>query len=158
MVNILITIHKEKVKLHTHTFDKPHENGCPTDLRQKQESYSPLTRNYGTSKNHSDGHLRTNFSNTNQQNTVGNNTPTTSPLVPYEKTSKITRRVISSSLGKVFDTLGLVTPVTLLPKISFQKTWDGTLNWDDDVGATITSQFLCWMENLKIRVNSTMIV
>ena len=70
MVNILITIHKEKVKLHSHNFDKSHENGCPIDLRQKQESYSPLTRNYDTSKNHSDGHLRTNFSNTNQQNTV----------------------------------------------------------------------------------------
>ena len=39
--------------------------------------------------------------------------------------------------------------MTLLSKISFQKTWDGTLNWDDDVGATITSRFLCWMESLS---------
>ena len=149
MVNIPITFDKEKMKLHTQTFDKPHGNGCPIDLRPKQASYSDLTQNYDMSENHSDGHLRTNFSNTNQQNIVANDTPTASPLVPHAKMSKITRRIISSSLGKVFDPLGLVTPVTLLPKILFQKTWDGTLNWDDDVGATITSQFLYWMESLK---------
>ena len=77
--------------------------------------------------------LHTHFSNTNQQNIVANNTPTASPLVPRAKTSKITRRIISSSLGKVFDLLGLITPVTILPKILFQETWEGTLNWDDAV-------------------------
>ena len=115
----------KKVKLHIQTFHKPHENGCPIDLRPKQASYSDLTQNYATSENHSDGHLRTKFSNTNQQNIVANNTPNASPLVPHAKTSKITRRIISSSLVKVVDPLGLVTPVTLLPNFFFQKTWDG---------------------------------
>ena len=45
MVNIPITFDKEKLKLHTQTFDKPHENGCPIDLRPKQASYSDLTQN-----------------------------------------------------------------------------------------------------------------
>ena len=88
MVNIPITFHKEKVKLHTQTFDKPHENGCPIDLPPKQASYSELTQNYDTSKNHSDGHIRTNFSNTNQQNIVANNTPIASPFVSHAKTRK----------------------------------------------------------------------
>ena len=52
MVNIPITFDKEKMKLHTQTFDKPHKNGCPIDLRPKQALYSNLTQNYDTSKNH----------------------------------------------------------------------------------------------------------
>ena len=48
------------MKLHTQTFDKSHENGCPIDLRPKQASYSTFKQNYDTFKNHSDGQLRTN--------------------------------------------------------------------------------------------------
>ena len=40
MVNIPI---KEKLETYTQTFDKPHENSCPIDLRPKQESYSNCT-------------------------------------------------------------------------------------------------------------------
>ena len=53
----------------------------------------------------------------------------------------ITCRMIASYLGRVSHPLGLVTPVTIMPKILFQKTWDGDLEWDDDVGAHIANQF-----------------
>ena len=128
MVNIPITFDKEKVEIHTQTFDNPYENSCPVDLRPKQASYSNLTQNYDTSKNHSDGH-RTTFSNTNQQNIVANNTPTASPLVPYVKTSKTTRRIISSSLGKVFDPLGLVTS-----DITFENFISKNMGWYFELG------------------------
>ena len=58
--------------------------------------------------------------------------------VPHDFPSTVTtRRIISSNLGRVFDPLGLVTPVTILPKILFQMTWEPHLGWDDDVGAHI---------------------
>ena len=53
----------------------------------------------------------------------------------------ITRRMIASNLGRVFDPLGLVTTVTIIPKILFRKTWNRVLEWDDDVGAHIANQF-----------------
>ena len=59
-----------------------------------------------------------------------------------------TRRAISSNMGKIFDPIGLLTPVTLQCKILFQMTWEHEIGWDDDVGATITDQFKAWMIGL----------
>ena len=54
-----------------------------------------------------------------------------------------TSREISSSMGKIFDPIGLLTPLTLQCKIIFQSTWEHEIGWDDDVGPTIT-------DNLKL--------
>ena len=59
-----------------------------------------------------------------------------------------TRREKSSNMGKIFDSVGLLTPVTLQCKILFQMTWEHEIGWDDDVGATITNQFEAWMIGL----------
>ena len=59
-----------------------------------------------------------------------------------------TRNAISSNMGKIFDPIGLLTPVTLQCKILFQMTWEREIGWDDDVGATITDQFKAWMIGL----------
>ena len=59
-----------------------------------------------------------------------------------------TRRAISSNMGKIFDPIGLLTPVALQCKILFQMTWEHEIGWDDDVGATIADQFKAWMIGL----------
>ena len=66
------------------------------------------------------------------------------------RTSTITRRVIVSFLGRVFDILGLVNPVTMNQKIIFQQKWDRDLEWGDEVGALIANQFQHWMASLKL--------
>ena len=69
--------------------------------------------------------------------------------LPYPENVHITtRRAISSNMGKIFDPIGLLTPVTLQCKILFQMTWEHEIGWDDDVGATITDQFKAWMIGL----------
>ena len=52
-------------------------------------------------------------------------------------------------MGKIFDPIGLLTPVTLLCNILSQITWEQEIGWDDDVGATITDQFKAWMIRLQ---------
>ena len=52
-------------------------------------------------------------------------------------------------MGKIFDPIGLLTPVTLQCKILSQMTWEQEIGWDDDVGATITDQFKAWMIGLQ---------
>ena len=70
--------------------------------------------------------------------------------VPHDfPSTETTRRIISSNLGRLFDPLGLVTPVTILPKILFQMTWEPHLGWDDDVGAHIGKLFHHWLASLK---------
>ena len=63
----------------------------------------------------------------------------------------ITRKAISSNMDKIFDPIGLLTPVTLQCKILFQMTWEHEIGWDDDVGATITDQFKAWMIGIHHR-------
>ena len=70
--------------------------------------------------------------------------------VPHDFPSTVTtRRILSSNLGRVFDPLGLVTPVTILPKILFQMIWERHLGRDDDVGAHIGKLFHHWLASLK---------
>ena len=59
-----------------------------------------------------------------------------------------TRRAISSNMGKIFDPIGLLTPVTLQCKILLQMTWEHEIGWDDAVGATRTDQLKAWMIGL----------
>ena len=59
-----------------------------------------------------------------------------------------TRRAISSNMGKIFDPIGLLTPVTLQCKILLQMTWEHEIGWDDAVGATLTDQFKAWVIGL----------
>ena len=61
----------------------------------------------------------------------------------------ITCWMIASNLRE-FVILGPVTPVTIMPKILLQKTWDWNLEWDDDVGAHIANQFQHWVDNLGL--------
>ena len=60
-----------------------------------------------------------------------------------------TIRAISSNMGKIFDPIGLLTPVTPQGKILFQVTWEHEIGWDDDVGATLIDQFTAWMIGLN---------
>ena len=70
-------------------------------------------------------------------------------FLPHPENVNITtRRAISSNMGKIFDPIGLLTPVALQCKILFQITWKHEIGCDDDVGATITDQFKAWMIGL----------
>ena len=64
-------------------------------------------------------------------------------------TGSMTRRFIASNLGRVFDPLELATPITILPKLIFQKTWETEIGWDDDVGAIPRKLFNYWLGSLK---------
>ena len=69
-------------------------------------------------------------------------------LPHHENVHITTRRALSSNIGKVFDPIGLLTPVTLQYKTLFQMTWEYEIGWSDDVAATITNQFETWMSGL----------
>ncbi len=62
---------------------------------------------------------------------------------------KISKRVLAGWMGKLFDPLGLLTPLSLLPKCLFQKTWDVPGTWDDPVSEEIIQEFFSWISNLK---------
>ena len=70
-----------------------------------------------------------------------------SNLPHLENVHLTTRRAIYSNMGKVFEPIDLLAPVTHQCKILFQMTWEHDIGWHD-VGATITDQFKAWMSRL----------
>ncbi|XP_042903539.1 uncharacterized protein [Parasteatoda tepidariorum] len=61
---------------------------------------------------------------------------------------KVTKRTILSAAHRLFDPLGMICPVMLIPKLLFQSIWKLKLNWDDDVDENIRREFLKWIEGV----------
>ena len=64
---------------------------------------------------------------------------------------KLTKRSILSCIARVFDPMGLLTPITIRARMYMQKLWSKSLNWDDLISdpkeATHITEIL---EELKI--------
>jgi len=61
----------------------------------------------------------------------------------------VTKRTVLSSLAKLFDPFGLVSPVIIRAKIIMQELWTIKFAWDDPLPSTITSKWLLFLENLR---------
>lgn len=62
----------------------------------------------------------------------------------------VTRRVILSTVHKIFDPLGFLCPVTLLPKIMVQQTWKLKIGWDVELPEEIQQEFADWSQDLQL--------
>lgn len=59
---------------------------------------------------------------------------------------KITKRNVMSIVQHVFDPLGFVCPVTLIPKLIMQKVWEQKINWDKEIPIELTQEFKKWLK------------
>lgn len=60
----------------------------------------------------------------------------------------ITKRVMLSDISKVFDILGMLSPVTIKAKILLQNSWREAVDWDEPVSDELSSEFRAYRENL----------
>ena len=60
-----------------------------------------------------------------------------------------TMRKISSHASRLFDPLGLVSPVMLEGKLLLQRIWKLKLDWDDAVPLNISQQFEQWLKRVS---------
>ena len=61
---------------------------------------------------------------------------------------KVTKRIILSTVAKIFDPLGLVAPVTVTAKIILQKLWALKINWDESVPCDLYTIWKNFMKSL----------
>ncbi|XP_018316899.1 uncharacterized protein, partial [Mycetomoellerius zeteki] len=61
----------------------------------------------------------------------------------------ISKRVILSTIAKIFDPLGLVAPVLITAKIFIQELWAIKLGWDDALPITLSQRWIAFIEQLK---------
>jgi hypothetical protein len=62
----------------------------------------------------------------------------------------VTKRAVLSVIARIFDPLGFMLPFTITAKVIFQKLWQLGLNWDEEVGEDLSSQFKGWIDGFNI--------
>ncbi|KAK9678912.1 Pao retrotransposon peptidase, partial [Popillia japonica] len=60
----------------------------------------------------------------------------------------ITKRTILSTTAKMFDPIGLISPIIITAKILMQRLWELHISWDDEVPQEIKSEW----ENFCLRL------
>ncbi|GFY16299.1 integrase_H2C2 domain-containing protein [Trichonephila clavipes] len=63
---------------------------------------------------------------------------------------KITKRLVLSTVQKVFDPIGMLTPSTLLPKLLLQEIWKMEKAWDQELPQNIVDKFMKWFNEIQI--------
>lgn len=62
---------------------------------------------------------------------------------------KWTKRMLLSEISRVFDPLGLISPVTVRAKILMQSLWREQLKWDDLIPPELISKYLSYRSELR---------
>ncbi|GFV99666.1 integrase catalytic domain-containing protein [Trichonephila clavipes] len=63
---------------------------------------------------------------------------------------KITKRLVLSTVQKVFDPIGMLAPSTLLPKLLLQEIWKMERAWDQELPQNIVNKFMKWFNEIQI--------
>ncbi|OXA42316.1 hypothetical protein Fcan01_22920 [Folsomia candida] len=58
-----------------------------------------------------------------------------------EQIENISKRVMLSKVQQFFDTMGYLSPTTIIPKLLLQKTWTEKNSWDEELDSTIKKEF-----------------
>ena len=65
----------------------------------------------------------------------------------------VTKRSVLSTIAKIYDPLGLVSPATLTAKVIFRDICDRKLSWDAQLPTDLLKQWLKWMKTLPNQVS-----
>lgn len=70
-----------------------------------------------------------------------------------EYPNKCTKRIILSTVARLFDVLGLVSPTVVYAKLLIKELWNENLGWDDVTPAHISEKYVKFMEELPLLSN-----
>ncbi|GFU27995.1 DUF5641 domain-containing protein [Nephila pilipes] len=62
--------------------------------------------------------------------------------------TKINKRLILSTVQKLYDPIGMLTPTALLPKLIIQDLWKSHFSWDEELPPSVVNRFSKWNEYL----------
>ncbi|XP_071037961.1 uncharacterized protein [Parasteatoda tepidariorum] len=62
----------------------------------------------------------------------------------------ITQRTVLFIAQRIFDPIGFNCPVTLIPKLILQRSWQEKLSWDTELTEDLKKEFLVWLEDLPL--------
>ena len=63
--------------------------------------------------------------------------------------TRMTKRSILNYTSSIFDTLGILSPIILEPKLIIQSLWKEKVDWDDKIPYNLKNHFEKWKDNLN---------
>ena len=63
---------------------------------------------------------------------------------------KLTKRIIASESGSIFDPLGLVMPCIVVAKLILQELWQLKIDWDETLPEEISKKWLDFSAQIHI--------
>ena len=63
--------------------------------------------------------------------------------------NKITKRLVLSTIAKVFDPLGFLAPFVVKGKVLMQDIWRGGYDWDTELSFELQKRFMDWISDLQ---------
>lgn len=65
-----------------------------------------------------------------------------------ESETQVTKRIILSTISKLFDPLGLVGPILMVSKLIMQKLWQLNVSWDESLTSELHESWLKFRQDL----------
>ena len=69
----------------------------------------------------------------------------------------ITKREVLQQSSKIFDPLGIITPITIRAKIFLQQLWKESIDWDEPLNETLTENWKKIVDDLQAVLMTTTI-
>lgn len=66
-----------------------------------------------------------------------------------KKNETITKRIIASKAAQIFDSMGLIAPVTIRAKLIIQRLWQNKKKWDEAVDDNEKEQWVKYYNELN---------
>lgn len=66
-----------------------------------------------------------------------------------EVKGKFTKRQVLSDIARLYDPMGWIAPVVIVAKLFIQKLWKSGLDWDDDLGEDLSTEWIRYREELE---------
>lgn len=70
--------------------------------------------------------------------------------VNTDDTKRITKRTVTSDLARLFDPLGILSPILVTAKIFIQELWELKLDWDQSLPESLHTKWIAFRSDLNI--------
>lgn len=71
-------------------------------------------------------------------------------VVEFHHRTEVTKCLLVSDIGKIYDVLGWFSPTIVKVKILLQRIWETKIDWDDPVPQPILDEWLRWRSELSL--------
>ncbi|GFU18036.1 integrase catalytic domain-containing protein [Nephila pilipes] len=70
--------------------------------------------------------------------------------------TKINKRLILSTVQKLYDLIGVLTPTALLPKLIILDLWKSHFSWDEELPPSVVNWFSKWLNEMYLLKDVTL--